>query len=85
MAKLQLVQGHLADMPQDIDAAALLVYIAACAKDNGAARIDRDAAMAKLYATEAPQRVIDTGVHAMLATALALDPGGDSLWRAQSA
>jgi acyl-CoA dehydrogenase len=62
MAELQMVQGHLADMALDIDAAALLVYRAAWMKDTGAARIPREAAMAKLYATEAAQRVIDTAV-----------------------
>jgi acyl-CoA dehydrogenase len=59
---LQMVQGHLADMALEIDAAALLVYRAAWAKDSGAARVTREAAMAKLYATEAAQRVIDAAV-----------------------
>ena len=62
LADLQIVQGHLADMALDLDASALLVYRAAWAKDTGAARITREAAMAKLYATEAAQRVIDTSV-----------------------
>ncbi|MEZ5887464.1 MAG: acyl-CoA dehydrogenase family protein [Paracoccaceae bacterium] len=58
----QMVQGHLADMATEIDASALLVYRAAWAKDMGAARITREAAMAKLHATEAAQRVIDMAV-----------------------
>jgi acyl-CoA dehydrogenase len=62
LADLQLVQGHLADMALDVDAAALLVYRAAWAKDTGADRITREAAMAKLHATEAAQRVIDASV-----------------------
>ena len=62
LADLQLVQGHLADMALDIDAAALLVYRAAWTKDQGAARVSREAAMAKLYATEAASRVIDMAV-----------------------
>src|SRR5690242_11501946 len=62
MAELQMVQGHVADMALDIDAAALLVYRAAWTKDQGAARVSREAAMAKLYATEAAQRVIDAAV-----------------------
>lgn len=62
LADLQLVQGHLADMALDIDAAALLVYRAAWVKDQGAARISREAAMAKLFSTEAAQRVIDMAV-----------------------
>ncbi|MCB2143589.1 MAG: acyl-CoA dehydrogenase, partial [Rhodobacteraceae bacterium] len=40
-------------------ASALLVYRAAWTKDRGAGRISREAAMAKLYATEAAQEVID--------------------------
>jgi acyl-CoA dehydrogenase len=59
LAELQMVQAKLADMALRIDAAALLVYRAAWAKDAGAERITREAAIAKLYATEAAQRVID--------------------------
>lgn len=62
LASLQMVQGHLADMALKIDAAALLIYRAAWAKDQGAPRISREAAMAKLYATEAAQQVIDQAV-----------------------
>jgi acyl-CoA dehydrogenase len=62
LSDLQLVQGHLADMAVEIDAAALLVYRAAWVKDQGAVRVSREAAMAKLYATEAAQRVIDMAV-----------------------
>jgi acyl-CoA dehydrogenase len=62
MSELQMVQAHLADMATEIDAAALLVYRAAWTKDQGAARVTREAAMAKLYATEAAQRVIDSAV-----------------------
>ncbi|MDI5986214.1 acyl-CoA dehydrogenase family protein [Halomonas sp. M4R5S39] len=62
LAELQMVQGHLADMALDVDAAALLVYRAAWTKDQGAARITREAAMAKLYATDRAQQVIDKAV-----------------------
>ncbi len=62
LADLQMVQGHLADMALKIDAAALLIYRAAWTKDQGAARISREAAMAKLYATEAAQEIIDMAV-----------------------
>lgn len=62
LSDLQLVQGHLADMALQIDAAALLIYRAAWVKDQGAARVSREAAMAKLYATEAAQKVIDLAV-----------------------
>jgi acyl-CoA dehydrogenase len=59
---LQMVQGHIADMALDVDAAALLVYRAAWTKDSGAPRVTREAAMAKLYATDHAQRVIDKAV-----------------------
>jgi acyl-CoA dehydrogenase len=62
LSELQMVQGHIADMMVEIDAAALLVYRAAWTKDSGAARVTREAAIAKLYATEAAQRVIDAAV-----------------------
>jgi acyl-CoA dehydrogenase len=62
LAELQMVQGKLADMALAIDAAALLIYRAAWAKDAGAERITREAAMAKLHATEAAQAVIDDAV-----------------------
>ena len=62
LAELQMIQAKLADMALEVDAAALLVYRAAWAKDAGAERITREAAMAKLYATEAAQRVIDDAV-----------------------
>jgi len=62
LSALQLTQARLADMLVDIDSAALLVYRAAWTKDNGAARVTRESAMAKLAATEAAQRVIDGAV-----------------------
>jgi len=62
LSELQMVQGHLADMALQVDAAALLIYRAAWTKDQGAARVSREAAMAKLYATEAAQKVIDMAV-----------------------
>ncbi len=59
---LQMVQGHIADMALDVDASALLVYRAAWTKDSGAPRVTREAAMAKLFATEQAQQVIDKAV-----------------------
>lgn len=60
--ELQMVQGHIADMALDVDASALLVYRAAWMKDSGAPRITREAAMAKLFATDQAQKVIDRAV-----------------------
>ncbi|MFG6535013.1 acyl-CoA dehydrogenase family protein [Sulfitobacter sp. 916] len=62
LSELQMVQGHIADMALDVDAAALLVYRAAWTKDSGAPRVTREAAMAKLFATDQAQKVIDKAV-----------------------
>jgi len=62
LADFQLTQAKLADMATEIDAAALLVYRAAWTKDAVAERVTREASMAKMYATEMAQRVIDAAV-----------------------
>lgn len=62
LSEFQLVQGKLADMALAVDASALLVYRAAWTRDLGAPRVTREAAMAKLHATESAQRVIDDAV-----------------------
>jgi acyl-CoA dehydrogenase len=67
LGELQLTQGAIADSATEVDAAALLVYRSAWTKDVGptglgAARVTREAAMAKMYATEAAQQVIDRAV-----------------------
>jgi alkylation response protein AidB-like acyl-CoA dehydrogenase len=71
LADLQLVQARLADMAVEIDASALLVYRAAWTRDRGAERVTREAAMAKLYATEAAQRVIDDAIQLLGAQGVA--------------
>jgi alkylation response protein AidB-like acyl-CoA dehydrogenase len=62
LADFQLTQARIADMALAVDASALLVYRAAWTRDRRAERVTREAAMAKLYATEAAQRVIDDAV-----------------------
>jgi acyl-CoA dehydrogenase len=62
LADLQLTQGAIAEMVVDVEASALLVYRAAWVKDQGAKRVTKEAALAKLVATEAAQRVIDRAV-----------------------
>lgn len=62
LADLQLTQAALADMALGIDSSALLVYRAAWAKDQGQERVTREAAMAKLHATESAQATIDKAV-----------------------
>jgi acyl-CoA dehydrogenase len=59
MAELPLAQAAIAESEAEIDAAALLIHRAAWLKDTGQPRITREAAMAKMVATENAQRVID--------------------------
>jgi len=62
LAEYQLIQEKISDMALKIDAAALLVYRSAWTKDTQGARVTREAAMAKLYATESAQEIIDQAV-----------------------
>lgn len=62
MSALQMTEASIAEMATEIDASALLVYRSAWAKDCYQERVTREAAMAKLYATEAAQKIIDRAV-----------------------
>jgi len=62
LADFQLTQAKLADMATSIEAGALLAYKSAWIKDVKKARVTRDAAMAKMFATEAAQQVVDDAV-----------------------
>jgi acyl-CoA dehydrogenase len=62
LAEHQLVQEKLADMVTELDAARLLVYRAAFLKDTSTRRVTREASEAKLFATEAAGRIIDSAV-----------------------
>jgi acyl-CoA dehydrogenase len=62
LADMQLTQAKVADMAVAVDASALLIYRAAWLRDSGATRVTREAAMAKLYATDSAQQVIDEAV-----------------------
>jgi len=77
----QMVQGHIADMALDIDAAALLIYRAAWSKDSGMNRISREAAMAKLFSTEQAQVVIDKAVQLFGAEGVRTDNSVERLYR----
>lgn len=61
LSEQQMIQGYLADMATELDAARLLVVRAASQKDAGAGR-PAEVAMAKMFATEAAQRIIDKAV-----------------------
>jgi len=62
LADFQLTQAAIADMATGIDSSALLTYRAAWARDAKGARTTREAAMAKMVATETAQAVIDRAV-----------------------
>ena len=62
LSEHQLVQAKLADMITELDAARLLVYRAAYARDTETGRMTREASEAKLFATEAAGRIIDSAV-----------------------
>lgn len=62
LSDLQMTQAALADMATLVDTSALAVYRAAWTKDQGAVRVTREAALAKLFATESAQSVIDKAV-----------------------
>ena len=62
IAAQQTIQGYIADMATDLDAARLLTFRAAHLKDTTGERGTRSVSMAKLFATEAAQRIIDRAV-----------------------
>ncbi len=62
LAQFQATQMRVADMALDVETSALLVYRAAWTKDTLRDRVTLEASMAKLHATEAAQRVIDSAV-----------------------
>lgn len=81
LADLQLTQARLADMATEIDAAALLTYRAAWMRDNGAARTTSEASMAKMHATEAAQRVVDSAVQLLGGLGVTRDHPVERLYR----
>jgi len=77
-----LTQAKIAGMATKIDAAALLVYRSAWARDcGGQARITREAAMAKLFATDAAQEIIDDAVQIWGAAGLVSGAVVENLYR----
>lgn len=81
LADFQLVQQKIARMATDLDAARLLTYRAAQAADRGQERITREAAMAKLFATEAAQRIVDDAVQVLGGSGVLADSIVDRLYR----
>ncbi|HUF89632.1 MAG TPA: acyl-CoA dehydrogenase family protein [Gemmatimonadota bacterium] len=81
LAEFQLVREKLARMATELAAARLLVYRAAWAKDQGAERVTVESAMAKAYATEAAQRIVDAAVQILGGRGVLADHPVDRLYR----
>lgn len=81
LSALQMTEASIAEMATDIDASALLVYRSAWARDCYQDRVTREAAMAKLYATEAAQRVIDRAVQLFGGSGVVKGNIAESLYR----
>jgi acyl-CoA dehydrogenase len=81
LADFQLIQEKLGRMAIDLTAARMLVYRAAYEKDLGADRITTEAAMAKAYATEAAQRIIDDAVQILGGRGVLAEHPVDRLYR----
>jgi len=81
LGDLQQTQARLADIATALDAAALLVCRAAWAQDRGRGRATREAAMAKLAATEAAQLAADGAVQLLGARGLVAGSPAERLYR----
>jgi len=81
LADFQLVREKLARMATELAAARLLVYRAAWVKDRGAERVTLESAMAKSYATEAAQRIVDEAVQILGGRGVLADHPVDRLYR----
>jgi len=81
LADFQLVQEKLGRMATELAAARLLVYRAAWERDRGAERTNVESAMAKAFATEAAQRVIDEAVQLLGGRGVLADSAADRLYR----
>ena len=81
LTDFQLIQEKIADMALSVEASALLVYRAAWVKDVRKRRVTREAAMAKLYATESAQHVIDQAVQVFGARGVVVGATVERLYR----
>lgn len=82
LADFQLIQAKIARMATDLEAARLLTYHAAWERDGGSERVTREAAMAKLFATEAAQRIVDDAVQILGGRGVLAHSTVDRLYRA---
>ena len=78
----QLVQAKIARMATELVASRLLTFRAAWERDRGATKVTREAAMAKLFATEAAQRIVDEAVQILGGRGVLATSVVDRLYRA---
>jgi len=81
LTEFQIIQEKLARMATELTAARLLVYRAAWEADRGADRVTLEAAMAKAYATEAAQRIVDDAVQILGGSGALREHPVDRLYR----
>jgi acyl-CoA dehydrogenase len=82
IGEFQVIQEKLGRMATELDAARLLVYRAAWTKDRGAERITLEAAMAKSFATEAAQHIVDEAVQILGGRGVLIGSPVERLYRA---
>jgi acyl-CoA dehydrogenase len=81
IGQFQGIQFKLADMATELQAARLLVYQAAWSIDSNGKNAKRESSMAKLYATEAAQKIIDQALQIHGAAGLVLGSVMERLYR----
>jgi acyl-CoA dehydrogenase len=81
LGDLQMTQASLAESATEVDAAALLVYRAAWTKDAGAERITRESSIAKMFATEIGQKVVDHAVQIFGGNGVRVGNKAEALYR----
>jgi acyl-CoA dehydrogenase len=81
LSDFQLIQDKLGRMTIELTAARLLVYRAAFERDSGAERTNVESAMAKAFATEAAQRIVDEAVQIFGGLGVLADHPVDLLYR----
>lgn len=81
LGDLQMTQAALAESAAEVDAAALLVYRAAWTKDTGAERITRESSIAKMFATEIGQKVVDRAVQIFGGNGVRVGSKAEALYR----
>jgi alkylation response protein AidB-like acyl-CoA dehydrogenase len=81
LGEFQVIQEKLGRMYTDLIASRLLVYRAAWTKDSGASRITLEAAIAKAFATEAAQRIVDDAVQILGGKGVLANHPVDRLYR----